>query len=274
MTNNHDAADSPSNRDTEVARVVSGHFCALDSDVKFLSSDGVLFFIHRKNLETNAGGFPPAEVEARDEAISLTENSSVLELLFQFIYPMHHPNLGGTPFSTICMLSEAAEKYEVYAAMNICSIRMQLVLPKYADVVIAYAVKHDYQDILRKAAPLMLNKPLNEIIANMPMNLVIPWVQYYEHWNHVLQLAISYPNRWKSRWGSTCCTSTDICVSVLQVVCRLISVQSLQNLDAVFNIGSACCNDTASKMVAWRHSVEVSMKVIPEFSTFCCPAVS
>jgi hypothetical protein len=90
-----------------------------------LSADGVHFYLHRKNLETNTGGFPPAEIETRDEVVSLTEDSSTLELLFQFIYPAHHPNLVGTPFVTLSWLAEAAEKYEVYSAMNVCNIRMQ-----------------------------------------------------------------------------------------------------------------------------------------------------
>ena len=99
--------------------------CALDSDVTFLSADGVLFYLHRKNLETNTGGFPPAEIETRNEIVSLTEDSSILELLFRFIYPAHHPKLDRTPFATLSLLAEAAEKYEVYSAMNVCSIRMQ-----------------------------------------------------------------------------------------------------------------------------------------------------
>jgi hypothetical protein len=102
----------------------------------------------------------------------------------------------------------------------------------------------------------------------MSVNFSVIEVQYYEHWNHVLQLAISYPNRWKSKRSNNGCTS------ILRVVCRLISVQSLQNLDAVFEIGSGCCKDAASKIIAWRKSVEDSVQSIPEFCTLCRAAVS
>ena len=53
---------------------------------------------------------------------------------------------------------------------------IRMVLPEHADAIIAYSVKHDYDDILRVAAPLMLHKPLDEIVSRMPANLVIPWV--------------------------------------------------------------------------------------------------
>lgn len=40
----------------------------------------------------------------------------------------------------------------------------------------AYAVKHDYPEIMGAAAPLLLDKSLEEILENLPPNLVIPWV--------------------------------------------------------------------------------------------------
>lgn len=49
-------------------------------------------------------------------------------------------------------------------------------LPKHADVVIAYAVKHNYPEIIGEAALLLLDKPLAETAARLPANLVIPWV--------------------------------------------------------------------------------------------------
>jgi hypothetical protein len=39
-----------------------------------------------------------------------------------------------------------------------------------------YAVTFDYPEIMSEAAPLMLNKPLSEIISEMPDYLHIPWV--------------------------------------------------------------------------------------------------
>jgi hypothetical protein len=56
--------------------------------------------------------------------VDLTEDSSTLELLFQFIYPQRHPTLFDAPYEVVAPLAEAAEKYEVFAAMNICQIRI------------------------------------------------------------------------------------------------------------------------------------------------------
>lgn len=99
--------------------------CAKDADVTFVSSDNVLFKIHRKHLESNAVAFPPAEFDTCEEVVQLTEASETLELLFQFVYPRRHPNLETTPFEILSPLAEAAEKYEAFAAMNICNIRMK-----------------------------------------------------------------------------------------------------------------------------------------------------
>ena len=49
-------------------------------------------------------------------------------------------------------------------------------MPKHADVVITYAVKHNYPEIVGEAALFLLDKPLSDTIAILPANLVIPWV--------------------------------------------------------------------------------------------------
>lgn len=100
-----------------------------DGDVTFQSSDGVLFRVHRKNLEVCADGFPPSGFALADgEIIPLSETSVTLDLLFQFMYPRRHPALDTTPFHVLEPLAEAAEKYQVFPAMNICHIRLRCVL--------------------------------------------------------------------------------------------------------------------------------------------------
>jgi hypothetical protein len=102
---------------------------APDSDVTFLSSDNVLFRIHKLNLAVSAGGFAPPEFETRDEIVHLAETAITLELLFQFCYPDRHPDacpdVELLEFSRFAILAEVAEKYQVYSAMNICKIRMK-----------------------------------------------------------------------------------------------------------------------------------------------------
>ncbi|KAF7978043.1 hypothetical protein HWV62_1661 [Athelia sp. TMB] len=106
---------------------VSDRFCADDADVTFRSCDGTLFKIHRKNLESCSEGFsPPPGVSSRDEIVSLTENKDTLDLLFQYIYPHRHPDLAEIDFKQLAELAEAAEKYQVFAAMTICNVYMTL----------------------------------------------------------------------------------------------------------------------------------------------------
>ena len=48
-----------------------------------------------------------------------------LELLFQFCYPDYRPNVEALEFEALALLAEAAEKYQVFSAMNLCKIYMR-----------------------------------------------------------------------------------------------------------------------------------------------------
>jgi hypothetical protein len=97
---------------------------AADADVVFKSKDGILFRIHLKNLETGTGKLPPDGVST-GEIIELPEISTVLEDVFAFIYPRRHPLLAQIQMSHLVMVAEAAEIYEVFAAMSVCYLRMR-----------------------------------------------------------------------------------------------------------------------------------------------------
>ena len=92
------------------------------------SSDGVLFNLHRKYLEATTGSFPGPEFDTHGEVIQLSEPADVLALLFQFVTPARQPHLRGVKFALLDSLAEAANKYEVFSAMNICEARLLFVL--------------------------------------------------------------------------------------------------------------------------------------------------
>ena len=52
----------------------------------------------------------------------------MLELVFQYMYPMRQPDLKKVDFVTLVFLSETVEKYQVFSAMEICKLRMECVL--------------------------------------------------------------------------------------------------------------------------------------------------
>ncbi|EIM81113.1 uncharacterized protein STEHIDRAFT_67132, partial [Stereum hirsutum FP-91666 SS1] len=157
-----------------------------DADVVFQSSDAVHFRIHTKYLECNTGGLPPTEVHSNDsEIVTLAEDSKTLYLLFEFIHPRRHPSLDNEEFSTILAVAEAAERYQVYSAMNYCQQCIRKHIPEHSSAIVAYAATHNYPYVLDGAATQALKIPLEEMIKMLPVNLVVPWVcllSSYPYW--------------------------------------------------------------------------------------------
>ncbi|KAJ7612288.1 hypothetical protein FB45DRAFT_940249 [Roridomyces roridus] len=249
-------------------------YCALfnpsDADVVFQSCDDILFGIHRANLETNTEGFPPAEFANTGEIIPLSESSSTLELLFQFIYPRRHPGLDDIAFEALAALAEAAEKYQVFSAMNICKIRMRDVLPNHAPEILAYASRHDYPHLVYGAAPFTFDVPLSGVVTALPDNLILPWVRYIDAWNTVLNDAISVRQRshYNHQQSTQCRTWKAERPAIAQHFGH--SLNSLRRLDVVFapnrEIKLPICCETAKN--SWRNEIEDAMAQIAEFRSF------
>jgi hypothetical protein len=92
----------------------------------------VLFKVHRKNLEVHSDIFADAENATSPEpgsnvAVELAESAAVLDLLFQYMYRQLPPNLQDVEFTICAGLAEAAEKYYVYSALNLCRNKMKYV---------------------------------------------------------------------------------------------------------------------------------------------------
>ena len=88
----------------------------------------MLFKVHRSNLADHSEGFsPPPNTNSQDEIVSLAEAGDTLDLLFQFMYPQRQPDLKRMDFKQLAELSEAAEKYQVFAAMGVCNIYMRYI---------------------------------------------------------------------------------------------------------------------------------------------------
>lgn len=116
--------------------------CAPDADITFQSCDHVMFRVHRKNLEINSEGFSaPSGTTSSDSIVPLSECAEVLELLFQYVYPQRTPDLTSIRFKTLADLAEAAEKYQVFGAMEICMLRMRFV-PDYSSINIPSEIQH------------------------------------------------------------------------------------------------------------------------------------
>ncbi|CAK5272348.1 unnamed protein product [Mycena citricolor] len=293
-----DSTSAPSN----VPLAESPLFNSSDADVSFISSDRILFRVHRKNLEVCTEGFPPCEVASpgSQELIPLEESSTILELLFQFIYPRRHPGLDTVAFEVLGPLAEAAEKYQVFPAMNICHIRLRDMAKEHPVEVAAYAAKHDYPCLLGEIGPMMISLPAIDVADLLPPNLFRPWTRYVQEWARIHQtIALKLPtggdpqvsigwsahssqaassaqnhnckNCTRNGYAITApCSWTQLVAAVLQNLAA--GVDTLRALDTVFSIPavpkekiSKCCEwDLAD----WRSKIEGGIETIPKFSTF------
>lgn len=253
----------PQKRETRVSHT----FFSSDADVIFESADGVLLYIHRKNLETCTGAFPPCEIPTNEEHVPLSESGEILELLFKFVYPARHPDLDEFGIDIVAPLAEAAEKYEVYPAMNVCQQRMADFIPLHGVDVYFYALKHDYPRLITQSLPSMIGRPLSEVIPVIPPHLVLPWLLYTEAWERVrreLSLCTERPTAYYVH-GTPCGEWSTRSEEILR--CLLQGVKSLLDLDALFHWESArpCCKKALAN---WRETAEERIKKIPQFQTF------
>ncbi|TRM62289.1 hypothetical protein BD626DRAFT_404272 [Schizophyllum amplum] len=244
-----------------------------DSDVTFRSTDGVLFKIHRINLDTHSGAFPPPEFASTEfgcsatEVVDLTEDARTLELLFQFIYPWRQPTLLDTPFEALDALAEAAEKYQIFSAMNICRVRMKDTLPEHPVQVMNYAARHSYFEILDAAAPLTISLPAADVLRSLSGQFIVPYVP----WRNVLTSGCRCAPLGHRGGYDLCVNWTRICAVILANFGG--QVASLRRLETVFVneavSGVSCKSSLCSQgLHLWRQRVEQEVKAIPPMRAF------
>ncbi|KAG6917478.1 hypothetical protein DXG01_002341 [Tephrocybe rancida] len=145
----------------------------------------------KSNLIACSDGFSPPEHSTFDEIVPLTETSATLELLFQFIYPRPLPELGKVGFEALVLLAEAAEKYRVYAAMNLCTIHLLEHLQDHLEDILLHGLKHSVRKLVDRAALLLVDQPVEDVILKLPQSCMVPWVRYHAHCARVVKFAIS-----------------------------------------------------------------------------------
>jgi len=165
--------------------------CYLCIDLVIESSDGARFGAHKRNLEQYSAGFPTAEETVFDNIVTLSEEASVLGPLLHFMHNTRQPDLSKLSFVTLELLAEAAEKYMVFSAMQVCKIYMEKAVRAYPLDVFVYAIKHDYLDVADEAAPLLICIPLGKFldlatICDVPANTVIRFIRYRERWSNLI----------------------------------------------------------------------------------------
>ncbi|KAF9471957.1 hypothetical protein BDN70DRAFT_973214, partial [Pholiota conissans] len=117
------------------------------------------------------------------EPVFLPEHSNVLEILFQFIEPptesrhFRQPSIVGLDSTVFFGISEAAEKYVVYGAMNVCITRMQQIVVEYPLEVLNHCAKHGYPELGDEAAEHSLLADLSQVAVKLTVpGLLSQWV--------------------------------------------------------------------------------------------------
>ncbi|KAJ7652577.1 hypothetical protein B0H17DRAFT_1101435 [Mycena rosella] len=166
---------------------ISERFCAPDADITIASSDGVLFKVHRKNLEVHSDIFADAENATHgddvDAVVPLSETAAVLELLFQYMHRQLPPNLHDVDFTTCAGVAEAAEKYWVYSALNICRMKMKESVKQYPLQVLEYAVRHDHADLAAEAARQSMGLDVLAAMESLSPDTFKAWISFREQWH-------------------------------------------------------------------------------------------
>lgn len=119
------------------------------------------------------------------EPVPLVEPSSVLDLLFPFIYPERQPEIEDMSFKAVIELAEAAEKYQVYSAMLACRMCLRYggdFVKSHPVEIALFAAKHDYPELLKLTAPYAVVLPLSTVVPLLPERLVLPWIKYQDIW--------------------------------------------------------------------------------------------
>ncbi|TFK67469.1 hypothetical protein BDN72DRAFT_770636, partial [Pluteus cervinus] len=147
-------------------------------DVVIKTRSGKLFGAHSVNLDLYSDGFPPASFADNSAVneVELPENDAVVLLMLKYMHKQRQPDLKKLEFKVFRGLAEAAEKYFIYAAMDVCRMQMQSFAKTHPLEVLGYAAKHDYPEICDLCAPATLGMSLKKIQGVLTPADTLRWV--------------------------------------------------------------------------------------------------
>ncbi|KAJ3572864.1 hypothetical protein NP233_g2805 [Leucocoprinus birnbaumii] len=147
-----------------------------DRKIVFKSGDGERFILKCNEVETHSGELVPVNWRSRS-VVDLPESSATLRSLFLFIGPRRHPDLRDEPFDFVARLAKTAETYQVFNAMNICSVKMGSFYDRYPAQVLLYAAHNNYPRIFNDAAfHVLTSQNLEDVTPLLPEDYRIKWV--------------------------------------------------------------------------------------------------
>ncbi|THU79279.1 hypothetical protein K435DRAFT_698180 [Dendrothele bispora CBS 962.96] len=117
---------------------------------------------------------PPTQ---SSEIVHLSESSTVLDLMFQYMYLQPQPDLRKVDFDIVKDLAEAVEKYWVYSAMGALHVRMIEHIPSQPVEVLLYAIRHNYPELINESAEATLEFPPYPMLQRVPPEVFSAWVR-------------------------------------------------------------------------------------------------
>jgi len=155
------------------------------------SSDAVKFRVSKDAIMSHSDGFnPPAEsnLSDRDEVVNLTETSSVLHLLLQYMCPESQPDLTTIEFQDLAGLAEAAQKYTVWPAMEVSKMQMEKCIPKHGFQVLVYAATHDFKELADEAAEYSCTVSLTDALDHLNSKYLRAFSQYIDQRRSIINV--------------------------------------------------------------------------------------
>ncbi|KZP04199.1 hypothetical protein FIBSPDRAFT_799760 [Athelia psychrophila] len=249
----------------DVARaqsITSDRFCAQDADVTFESCDHVLFRVHRKNLEITSEGFsPPSGTITSNDSVQLSERAEILDLLFQYTYPQRPPDLTLIRFEVFADLAEAAEKYQMFGAMEICRMAMKAAYNDHSFEVLLYSTRHGYPELMTLAQGRALELSTADAFRLFPPTCYIAYTRYQAQWTEIVKFA---SNRIQAT--PPCEYHTNY---VLGFYKRLIANPALLlDLDTLLAGSSSGCLNRACSAPTMREAMEKKIRNMKSFGSF------
>ncbi len=112
-------------------RETADESCRLPVDVIIECSDGASHGAHARNLEFHCDSFPLRSFDSDPdlnnpvEEIIVAEDGETMALLCKFIHRQKQPDLETLEWPQFAKLAAAVEKYGVFAAMEVCKMKMR-----------------------------------------------------------------------------------------------------------------------------------------------------
>ncbi|KAF8637692.1 hypothetical protein AX16_010767 [Volvariella volvacea WC 439] len=155
--------------------------CSYNIDYVIKSSDGIFFGAHSAILLMHSDNMVPVPPPGYDPTsdpkpnsetlheITLPEHSEELSLLLGFMHPGPLPNIQDKriPLEVVVNLIKAAEKYRVYAAIEMCKVTMRMRVKENPFLVLSCATTYGYTDLGDIAANLTIFSSVEDAVRGI-----------------------------------------------------------------------------------------------------------